>query len=93
MSWTAPFDEPIRLNNGKRLRTLREAAQHVIDLPPRQSLLPHWQTAMACLLSAAEGKGPMMMARVAMVRALAGGAAAREPKPRRKPTKRYRVVS
>ena len=92
MSWKAPFDEPIRLDNGKRLRTLREAAQHVIDLPPRESALDHWQTAMACLLAAAEKSGPIMMARVAMLRALNAGKPDKPPQPRRKRAKAYNVV-
>jgi hypothetical protein len=48
----------IRLDNGEALHTLCEAAQHVIELPPRESALDHWQTAMTYLLAAAENRRP-----------------------------------
>jgi hypothetical protein len=70
MSWSPKFDEPIELEKGKPLRTLRDAANHIITLPALESTQEHWQTAMACLLSAAEKSGLVMMARIAMVRAL-----------------------
>jgi hypothetical protein len=70
LSWSLKFDDPIKLDSSKTLRILREAAQYIVELPPRQSALPHWQTAMTCLLYAAENKGPVMMARIAFVKAL-----------------------
>jgi hypothetical protein len=36
-----------RARQGKPLRTLRDAANHVIALPARESKQEHWQTAMA----------------------------------------------
>jgi hypothetical protein len=80
LSWSLKFDDPIELNGRKSLRTLREAAQYIVELPPRESALPHWQTAMACLLSAAEKTGPIMMARIAMMRALNAGKPAKPRK-------------
>ena len=75
MSWSLKFNVPIELAKGKSLRTLSDAANHIIDLPPRDTKQQRWQTAMACLLSAAEGRGPLMMARIAMVQALGNGKA------------------
>jgi len=48
------FDEPIELDNGKMMRTLRDAAEHIVSLPPRETKQQHWQTAIDCLLSAAK---------------------------------------
>jgi hypothetical protein len=90
MPWSTKFDEPIAIEDGKRLRTLREAADHIVALPAPQTKLPHWQTAIACLLAAAEGKGPTMMARIGMLQALASGRPT-EPAPAKK-AKRYRIV-
>ena len=70
MSWSLEFDLPIELAKGKSLLTLRDAANHIIALPPRETKRQHWQTAIACLLSAAEKRGPLMMARIAVMQAL-----------------------
>jgi hypothetical protein len=88
MSWNLKFDEPIVLAKGKALRTLREAANHIISLPPLETKQQHRQTAMACLLSAAEkGGGLVTMARIAIVRALQGSAQSVPLELRRKPAK------
>jgi hypothetical protein len=39
-------------------------------LPRAKSALPHWQLAVGCPMVAAEKRGPMMMARIAVVKAL-----------------------
>jgi hypothetical protein len=75
MRWTARFDEPIRFGTGKALHTLRDAADHITALPRQVAELEHWQDAIACLIAAAEGKGPIMMARVGVLRALSAGRA------------------
>jgi hypothetical protein len=43
VSWSLQFDEPILLTKGKLVRTLRDAADHVVALPKAKSALPHWQ--------------------------------------------------
>jgi hypothetical protein len=73
MSRSLEFDEPIALPKDKALRTLREAGEHVAALPRKEAALPHWQLAVQCLLSAAEHGGIVMMARIAMLRALTHG--------------------
>ena len=75
MSWSWKFDEPIEVGNGKVLRTLRDAGDHVIALSPSEAKQPHWQTAVDCLLSASEKRGLVVMARIAMLRALNSGKA------------------
>jgi hypothetical protein len=52
----------------------------------------HWQIAMEFPISAAEKGGIVMMAHIAMLRALNHGDPDPAPAPRRKRTKRYRIV-
>lgn len=70
MTWSRALDDPISLPSGKALRTLQDAADHILALPKREQSLPHWQTAVEALILAAEGRGPDMHARIAMIRAL-----------------------
>jgi hypothetical protein len=70
MSWDAPFDEPIELPNGKTARTLRQAAGYVTKLPKAEHEHKAWQTAMHCLIEAAEKRGPISFARMGMLQAI-----------------------
>lgn len=71
MPWSTPFDDPIDLRGGARLRTLQEAADFIMKLPEAEQREPRWQTAIEMLISAAEtGGGWLMFARIAMLRAL-----------------------
>jgi hypothetical protein len=69
--WSVRFDEPIRLGTGKAIHTLRDAAEHAIALPQMELQQGHWQNALAALLAAAETRGPVKTARMAVVKALA----------------------
>lgn len=95
MSWSRKFDEPIELAKGKPLRTLRDTGTYITALPKKEAALPHWQLAAQCLLSAAEKSGLVMMARIAMMRALHADnpTPAKTTAPRKKPAKKYRIVS
>ena len=93
MSWSLKFSEPIPLAKGKALRTLRDAGNYVTALPKKGSSQSHWQLAASCLLQAAEkGGGLVMMARIAMTRALQAGQLEPAPEPRGKRAKKYRIV-
>lgn len=71
MPWSAAFDDPISLRNGRKLRSLQEAADHIMQLPEEAQHASHWQIAIETLINAAEtGGGWMMFARIAMLRAL-----------------------
>lgn len=71
MPWSAAFDDPITLRGGRKLRTLQDAADHIMHLPEDTQHGPHWQTAIETLIHAAEtGGGWMMFARIAILRAL-----------------------
>ena len=66
--WQRKFEDPILLPDGKRLLTLRDAADYITGLPKKESDLPEWQTAIEVLLLVARG-GPTMMARIGVMKA------------------------
>lgn len=87
MSWSRAFEDPI-----PGIRTLRDAARYIQKLPKAQQQLPHWQAATEALIMAAEGRGPEMHARIAMLRAMQNGKSDPVKEPRRKRTKVYKVI-
>jgi hypothetical protein len=90
--WSRQFDDPIPTGDGGELRSLRDAGVYVLALPPAEAEREHWQVAMEFLISAAEHGGIVMLARIAMLRALHHGEPDPEITPRRKRAKRYRIV-
>ena len=56
-----------------RLTTLKDAADYVTKLPNAEQNKPEWQTAIHCLIEAAEGRVSLMHARVGVLRALNAG--------------------
>ena len=71
MPWSAAFDDPVRVNSKRKLLTLQEAADYIMQLPENAQHEAHWQTAIETLINAAEtGGGWVMFARIAMLRAL-----------------------
>jgi hypothetical protein len=71
MPWSTPFDDPIPLRRGPKLRTLQEAADYIMRLPDHAQRETHWQIAIEHLIKAAEqGGGWVTFARIGMLRAL-----------------------
>jgi hypothetical protein len=71
MPWSTPFEDPIALRGGRRLRTLQQAADYIMQLPEAEQQEPRWQIAVETLINAAEnGGGWVMFARIGMLRAL-----------------------
>jgi hypothetical protein len=68
--WSCPFEDPITLPDGRTLSTLREAADYIIKLQQGEQHLEEWQAATEALIMAAEDCGPLMHARIGMLRAL-----------------------
>ena len=58
------------LPSGKKLITLRDAAEYITELPKAEHDTPEWQAAMEALLLVAENSGPPMFARIGVMRAL-----------------------
>ncbi|MBN9007222.1 MAG: hypothetical protein J0H40_17630 [Rhizobiales bacterium] len=73
MSWTRRLDPPIVLPEGRKLATLRDAAEYVLEQPPEVQSEPAWQHAAHALRNAAEREAAWMwFARPAMMRAILG---------------------
>ena len=70
MAWDQTFFDPIVLPSGKKLITLRDAAEYITELPKAEHDTPEWQAAMEALLLVAENSGPPMFARIGVMRAL-----------------------
>ena len=70
MPWSRPFEDPITLPNDKMLFTLRDAGDYITSLPEAEQQLEEWQTAIGCLIGAAEGRDFVMHARIGVLRAL-----------------------
>jgi hypothetical protein len=68
--WRRRFDDPIPLPRGRQLVTLKDAADYIMKLPKAEQDLKEWQTAVRCLIGAAEGRDFLMHARIGMLRAL-----------------------
>jgi hypothetical protein len=81
--WSRHFFDPIPTGDG---------GVYILALPPAEAEGEHWQVAMECLISAAEKGGIVMMARIAMLKALNHGHPDPAPAPRRKRAKRYRII-
>jgi hypothetical protein len=70
MSWSRRFEDPILLPDGGTLLTLREAADYITHLPKVEQKLDEWQATIEALMMAAEGRGPLMHARIGILRTL-----------------------
>ena len=69
MPWSTPFEDSIILPDGRKLLTLKDAADYIMKLPKKESDLPEWQTAIEVLLLCSRS-GPTMMARIGVMKAL-----------------------
>ena len=67
--WSRRFEDPIPLPGGRKLVTLRDAADYITSLPKKESDLPEWQTAIEVLMLVSRS-GPTMMARIGVMRVL-----------------------
>ena len=68
--WRRRFEDPIPLPRGRQLVTLQDAADCIQKLPKAEQNLKEWQAATEALIMAAENRGPLLHARVGMLRAL-----------------------
>jgi hypothetical protein len=70
LPWSALFEDPIPLPNGRQLLTLRDATNHITKLSKAEHSAPEWQAAMEALILVAETGAPTMLARIGVMRAL-----------------------
>jgi hypothetical protein len=68
--WKRRFDEPIPTPKGKPLATLRDAAAYITALLKKEADTAEWQAAIEALMLVAESGGPIMFARIGVMRAL-----------------------
>jgi hypothetical protein len=68
--WSREFDDPILLPGDRQLVTLRDAADYAMQLSKSEQDSEEWQTAVACLIGAAEGRDFVMHSRIGVLRAL-----------------------
>lgn len=98
MGWQDKFDKPVKLPNGHKLHTVRDAANYILasqrsltklrkDSPEHQ----RWATAIETVMMAGEGKGPVMHANAGMIMALYPEKPG-PPEPPAKKAKKYHVV-
>jgi hypothetical protein len=87
VSWDRRFSDPIELPSGRKLVTLRDAAEYITKLPKAEHDAEEWLAAMEALLLVAEHDGPTMFARIGMMRALNRSKPTPNDEPRRKPAK------
>lgn len=63
MSWERPFDQPVPLPRGAPARTLRDAANYIKTLPKSVRA-----DSVHMLIEAAEDRGPMLFAKISILR-------------------------
>jgi hypothetical protein len=68
--WSTRFDDPIVLPGGRKLTTLRDAADYITELPKAEAEESEWQAAIEALMLVVELGGPAMFARIGVMRAL-----------------------
>jgi len=64
VAWDQTFFDPIVLPSGKKLVTLRDAAEYITELPKAEHNADERQAVMQALLLVAEHDGPTMFARI-----------------------------
>jgi hypothetical protein len=67
--WQRRFEDPIPLSDGRKLVTLRDAADYITSLPEKETDLPDWQVAIEALMLVSRG-GSTILARIAVMKAL-----------------------
>jgi hypothetical protein len=71
VSWSRPFEEPIELPDGRKLKTLAEAMAWLAkEIPKSEHKMEKVQTAAHCVTRAAEHGGPMILAQMAIMQAI-----------------------
>ncbi len=91
MNWSRRFEDQITIGSGHPIVTLEDAAKYILSLPARDAKADHWKVAAETLMLVAEFRGPIMMAHIAMLRAINHGRPAPTAE-RRKRAKSYRIL-
>jgi hypothetical protein len=92
MPWSRPFEDPVTLPDGRALRTLQDAADYMMALSAADQRSEQWRLAGEVVIMADEDRGPLMHARVGMLRAINHGRPDEPAGPRRKRAKQYTII-
>ncbi len=90
MAWDQNFSDPIEVPDGRKLLTLRDAANYIVKLPEADQAAAKWQAAAEVLMLIGEHGDDPMMARIGMMRGL--NRHIPRTAPQRKVLKTYRIV-
>jgi hypothetical protein len=90
MMWFKRFTDPIVLEDGRKLLTLRDAADYITTLPQAERDAAHWLIAAEALTLVAERNGAELLARMAMQMALTDDKQPPAPGPGH--TARFRII-
>ena len=70
IGWPRTFEDSVLLPDGRELITLKSPADYIMTRPKAEQKHEKWQTAIEVLIMAAEGRGPLMRARIGVLHAL-----------------------
>jgi hypothetical protein len=93
LPWTCPFEDPITFPDGRVLRTLQDAADYMMTLSAAKLKTERWQTAGGAVIMAAVDRGPLMHARIGMLKAINHDRPAEPVASRRKRARQYETVT
>jgi hypothetical protein len=68
--WSRKFEDPILLSDGRKADHAQACRRTFMKLPKAEQKHEKWQVAVECLIMAAEGRGPLMHARIGVMQAL-----------------------
>jgi len=71
--WKRKFEDPIPVPRGRQLVPLEDAGRYITKLPKAEHEAEEWQAAMEALILVATSGGPVMFARIGVMRALNRG--------------------
>lgn len=92
MSWTAKFEQPVRLPDGREFKTLAEARRFILDLPAAQHDTQPVKTAIEALLMAANKTGPILHAQIGIIQLIHGKPNGTIKRHGKKPARKYSVL-
>ena len=70
MTWSRKLSAPIALNDGRKLRTLNDAAALILSLPDVRQRSDDWRRAVPCLVEASDSENALRKAQALLTLAL-----------------------
>jgi hypothetical protein len=73
MPWSTELESRLRYPKANQFSPFNKPADYILKLPKAEQHQPEWQAATEALILAAGGRGPLLHARVGMLRGLNRG--------------------